>query len=89
MHGMHCLLPTALCPVPPQSDLSFRTVITVRPAVVSSERYHVSSIEESPSRSLPSCPDILTGKAFELITITSLDSLANAATSIADSIVQI
>ena len=37
----------------PQSDLSFRTVITVRPAVVSGERCRVSSIEESTRRSLP------------------------------------
>ena len=42
MHGVHCLLRTALCPMPPQSDLSFRTVVTVRPAVVPSGRYRGS-----------------------------------------------
>ena len=46
------MLRTALCLMRPRSDLSFRTVIAVRPAVVSGERCHVSSIEESTRRSL-------------------------------------
>ena len=34
MHGVYHLLRTALCPMRPRSDLSFRTVIIIRPAVV-------------------------------------------------------
>ena len=52
MHGVHRLPRTALCPMRPRSDLSFRPAITVRPAVVSGERCHVSSIEGSMRRSL-------------------------------------
>ena len=60
MHGVYHLLRTALCPMRPRSDLSFRTVITIRPAVVSDERCHVSHIENSCIDLSLSCPNVLT-----------------------------
>ena len=50
MHRLHWIV---LCLMRPRSDLSFRTFITIRPAVVSDERCHVSSMEESTRWSLP------------------------------------
>ena len=40
MHGVYHLLRTALCPMPPRSDLSFRTVITIRDATYLPSKEH-------------------------------------------------
>ena len=53
MHPLHRLHQTVLCTMWTRSDLSFHTVITVRPAVVSGEECHVSSIEETTRRYFP------------------------------------
>ena len=60
MHGVYHWLWITPCPVQPRCDLSFLTVITVQPAVVSGSRCHVSSIEGSCIDLSLSRPDILT-----------------------------